>query len=95
MFDVLNLEINKETYNKWQNIIDNVSSKLKIPVGLIMKASPTRTNVFIATKAQNNPYTVGDSSKMEDTYCNTVLRSNKSLHVKNTLKSDKDTPNGL
>lgn len=74
---------------KWQDIADLIASILKIPAALIMKTDNEYMEVFIASKTENNPYHVGDKEHWQGLYCETVIKTQKTLRLPNAL-NDKD-----
>ncbi|MDZ7777042.1 MAG: ATP-binding protein [Bacteroidales bacterium] len=51
-----------------------------------MKTENEFMEVFTSSKTQNNPYKVGDKKHWQGYYCETVIKTQKKLHVPNALK---------
>lgn len=71
---------------KWQEIADLIASIINVPAALIMKTENEFMEVFTSSNTDNNPYKVGDKEKWYGLYCETVIKSQKKLHVPNALK---------
>ncbi len=74
---------------KWQEIADLIAGILDVPAALIMKVHNEFMEVFASAKTENNPYNIGDKEHWYGLYCETVIKSQKKLHIPNALK-DKD-----
>ncbi|MEI7896240.1 MAG: PAS domain S-box protein [bacterium] len=76
-------------YKKWQDVADLLAETMGIPAALIMRAENKIMEVFISSHSENNPYQVGGKEKWHGLYCETVIKTQKKLIVKNATK-DKD-----
>lgn len=85
------IEITKDTLNRWQNIVDILAGLIGVPSALIMRLVETDIEVFVSSKSQGNPYNPGDHEHFlgSGLYCETVIRSNKKLLIPNALKNKK------
>ncbi len=81
--------IPKDFLNKWQEIANLLAKVIAVPAALIMKTENEFMEVFISSQSENNPYNPGDKEKWYGLYCETVIKSQKELHIPNALK-DKD-----
>jgi hypothetical protein len=81
-------EIDEETKEKWQSIIDLMARIIDVPAGLIMQLVGYDISVFISSNTDNNPYKPGEKEHFKDSglYCETVINTNKSLLVPNALR---------
>jgi PAS domain S-box-containing protein len=71
---------------KWQDIADLIASIIKVPAALIMKTDEDEIEVFTSSSNKGNPYKVGDKENLQGLYCETVIKSQKKLHISNALK---------
>lgn len=71
--------------NKWQKLIDLISSSFDLPATLIMEVDVDAMKVFAKCNADLNPYSVGSIEKMAGLYCETVVKNNDKLLVPNAL----------
>ncbi len=74
---------------KWQEIADLIANIMHVPAALIMKTENEFMEVFTSSKTENNPYQVGDKEHWHGLYCETVIKTQKQLHVPNALKDKK------
>ena len=81
--------IPKGFLNKWQEIADLIASIMNVPAALIMKTEKEFMEVFIAGKTQDNPYHAGDKEQWHGLYCETVIKTQKTLRIPNALKDKK------
>ena len=81
---------------KWQSLVDTVAQLIDVPTGLIMRVVEDDIKVFVSSNTEGNPYKPGDSEVLVNSglYCETVLKTNKKLHVPNALTDEdwKDNP---
>jgi len=67
---------------KWQRVVDLMSSVTQVPASLIMKTCAPDHSVLVANQADDNPYTVGQSFVLNDNlYCQGVLQTGDELVV--------------
>jgi len=71
---------------KWQEIADLIAAIMRVPAALIMKTENEMMEVFTSGKTENNPYKVGDKEHWYGLYCETVIKTQKKLHIPNALK---------
>ena len=69
----------------WQEIVDILAEIINVPSGLIMRVTPPSIEVFVSSKSRGNPYEVGEKAELSGLYCNTVMRSQRSLLVPDAL----------
>ena len=87
----MTFDIENQTLNKWQKTIDLLSSILDIPAALIMRLNKNKIEVFVSSESENNPYKKGDNEVFLNSglYCEHVIKTQKTLFVKNALKSNR------
>ena len=83
------IDFPKFILNKWQKLIDLLSSTFSLPATLIMQVNEDSMKVFSKSASAENPYSVGDSEKMAGLYCEAVVKNDAKLMVANAL-SDPD-----
>ncbi len=82
-------DIAEETVEKWQEIVDLLSDLLHVPAALITKTDGWRTEVFVASQSEGNPYQRGQKAALDSgVYCETVIRTRRLLLVPNALEDD-------
>lgn len=84
------IEVQKNTIEKWQQIVDVMAEIMGIPAGLIMRLDDPYIEVFVSSKSEGNPYHPGDKEKVwgSGLYCETVIKNNDKLLVPNALKDE-------
>lgn len=87
----MTFDIENQTLKKWQKTIDLLSSILDIPAALIMRLNKNKIEVFVSSESESNPYTKGDNEVFLNSglYCEHVIKTQKTLFVKNALKSNR------
>ena len=93
--DNLQLDVEKEIVEKWQNIVDLIAEIIEVPSALIMRITNEKMEVFLKNSGKNNPYEQGDSDDLcHGLYCETVVGLDKELLIDNALKYEewKDNP---
>lgn len=71
---------------KWQEIADLIAGIINIPAALIMRTENEMMEVFISSQSAENPYNPGDKDHWHGLYCETVIKTQKKLHIQNALK---------
>lgn len=86
----IQLKISEDTKDKWQKILDIIARILNVPASLIMRIVDSDITVFLSSQTENNPYKPGDKEHLKDSglYCETVIKTNKMLHVPNALSDE-------
>ncbi len=80
-------EVSRHIQDKWQGIIDSIAGCFNIPAALIMSVGEERISVFISSRTEGNPYSPGDSEKLNmGLYCETVMGSGEMLIVPDAEK---------
>ncbi len=83
-------QIPDETLAKWQRVVDILAQLLCVPAGLIMKVTPPKHSVFIASTAEGNPYDRNTTFELNTgLYCDTVMKERRTLLVRNALEDPK------
>lgn len=71
---------------KWQKLIDTVARIYNVPAGLIMKITPERMQVVLASRTADNPYQPSASDSLgHGLYCETVIGRRAPLHIADSL----------
>ena len=79
--------IREDMLVKWQRVVDILARLLDVPAGLIMMRVPPKHRVFVASRNQDNPYTVDDTFTLDTgLYCDTVMRDRRRLLVRDATK---------
>ncbi|WP_336486703.1 GAF domain-containing protein [Methylobacterium nigriterrae] len=76
-----------DVLESWQYIVNEVASRLGVPVGLIMRVSGADIEVCAATGHARNSHAVGERLGLEGSgiYCEQVLRRGEPLVVENAF----------
>ncbi len=77
--------------SKWQEIIDLLAKLIGIPSALIMRCRDEQLEVFVASNSANNPLRKGDKEKWHGLFCETVIKTQEKLLVKNALNDKRWT----
>ena len=73
---------------KWQYIVDLLSQLSETPTVLITQASTTKIELLVCSSNLNNPFrTISYNQRCADSYCDSVIRKQKSLLVTNATKT--------
>jgi len=69
----------------WHYIVNEVATRLGVPVGLIMRVSGADIEVCVASDHAGNPHAVGERAALEGSgiYCEQVLSRGEPLAVAN------------
>jgi GAF domain-containing protein len=90
------LNVPDDLVGQWQGLVNTMAELAGIPAGLIMRITKEDIEVFVASQSQENPYHPGDREHLAGSglYCETVLKTNKSLLVPDALSDPdwKDNP---
>ena len=77
-------EIPNEVLDKWQALVDVSARICGVPAALIMKVNNQELEVVVSADVDGNPYNKGERHQLDaGLYCETVIRSKKSLFVSN------------
>lgn len=91
-----NYEIPEEMIHNWQEIVNLLAELADIPSALVMRYTNPDIGVFVSSETDGNPYKVGDHDVLDKSglYCETVIKTQKELHIPNALKLEewKDNP---
>jgi len=92
----IDIDIEIETLNEWQSILELLCQLINVPTALIMKLEDKYIKVLASSKTEGNPYKIGDKEVFENSglYCETVIKTKKPLLIPNALKDPvwKDNP---
>ncbi len=81
-------EIDEQSIQKWQEILNLLADILSVPSALIMKIHPNQIEVFLHNKGNDNPYEANEKAELGlGLYCETVIGKNEPLEVINALES--------
>jgi len=90
------IDIPKLLLQNWQEIVNIMAHIIGVPAGLIMRIVDDDIEVFVSSKTENNPYSVGGKEHLiaSGLYCETVIKTKKKLLVPNALLDNewKDNP---
>ena len=88
--DTRDLPIDPNMLDKWQALLDLLTSLVKIPAALIMKVEPPAIKVCLSSHSDGNPYEPDECADLgTGLYCETVMATRSHLIVPNAL-SDPD-----
>ncbi len=82
------ITLHEEVLENWQSVVDILAELLDVPAALIMRLSGEEIEVLLASSSDGNPYKPGASEHFWDSglYCETVIRSKRSLLVPDALE---------
>jgi PAS domain S-box-containing protein len=81
-----NIEVPPRVVQKWQTIVDLIAEIVKVPAALIMKVEPPEISVFVSSRSPGNPYHPRERACLDTgLYCETVMKTRKSLLVPDAL----------
>ena len=85
------LEIPGEVVKEWQNIVDIMATLIGVPAGLIMRVLDPHIEVFVSSRAPQNPYHSGAKEILYGSglYCEEVIKTKNKLLVPNALLDEK------
>lgn len=85
------VEIPRDTFKKWQEIVDMMAELIGIPAALIMRVVESDIEVFVSSRSDGNPYHPGDHEHLfgSGLYCETVINTKDKLLIQNALVDDK------
>lgn len=80
-------EVPDEVVAGWQYIVNEVTARLGVPVGLIMRVVGLELEVLVASDDGRNPHAVGERAVLAGSgmYCERVLKTGALLCVPNAL----------
>ncbi len=89
-------DVNDDIVKQWQEIVNCLAILMNVPAVLIMRLNENKIEIFRTSKSKDNPYKLLGNKNFFNSglYCETVIRTNKRLHVSNALKDEawKDNP---
>ena len=85
-----NIHIPNSTLRTWQELLNLIALKLRVPAALIMKIELPDIKVFLSSESEGNPYRVGDSEHLigSGLYCERVIDTKSKLLIPNALKNE-------
>ncbi|AHC14883.1 histidine kinase dimerization/phosphoacceptor domain -containing protein [Salinispira pacifica] len=89
------LEVPEHIQNKWQNLVDLISSIFQVPSSLVMRVDTRSIEVFLKSSNADNPYRAGDKEVLgHGLYCETAIGRDEMLEIPDALKNIpwKDNP---
>lgn len=89
------LEVPEHIQNKWQNLVDLISSIFEVPSSLVMRVNTRSIEVFLKSSNADNPYRAGDKEVLgHGLYCETAIGRDEILEIPDALKNIpwKDNP---
>jgi GAF domain-containing protein len=68
-------------------MLDAIASVMAVPVALLMSIDHEDIEVFLSSKTESNPYSVGDREHLQGSglYCERVINTRQALFVPNAL----------
>jgi diguanylate cyclase (GGDEF)-like protein len=79
--------IDPRILEQWQGITNLVAELCRVPAALIMRQNDDTMEVMSGSEHPDSPYHAHDKAPLEgDLYCETVIKTQKLLHVPNALK---------
>src|SRR6187399_2087272 len=82
-------EVPFETIQKWQEIVNIIAEIIHVPSALVMKVEPPNIKVFVSSESNNNPYERNELASLNTgLYCETVMKTRRSLLVPDALRDE-------
>lgn len=75
-----------ETIRKWQEIVNLLAEIVHVPAALITRADPPHLKVCVSSETKGNPYPRDGVAPLDQTYCQTVMKTRQPLHVRDALQ---------
>lgn len=77
------VQVDKNTLEGWQQIVDLMAKILDVPAALIMRIVNEDIEVFARSQTEGNPYVVSEKEKLPGSglYCEHVIRTQSPLHI--------------
>ena len=80
-------EIEPRIFEEWQEITNLVANLCGIPSALLMRINEDSMEVISASQHPDSPYKASETAPLEGKlYCETVIKTQRPLHVPNALK---------
>ncbi|ALO47454.1 sensor domain-containing diguanylate cyclase [Pseudohongiella spirulinae] len=80
-------EMEPRILEQWQGITNLVAKLCRVPAALIMRQNDDTMEVVSGSEHPDSPYQVNEKAPLNgDLYCETVIKTQKLLHVPNALK---------
>ena len=82
-------EVPFETVQKWQEIVNIIAEIMHVPSALVMKVEPPNIKVFVSSESHSNPYERNEIAPLNTgLYCETVMKTRRSLLVPDALRDE-------
>jgi PAS domain S-box-containing protein len=82
-------EVPFETVQKWQEMVNIIAEIIHVPSALIMKVEPPNIKVFVSSESNSNPYERNELVPLNTgLYCETVMKTRRSLLVPDALRDE-------
>jgi PAS domain S-box-containing protein len=82
-------EVPVETVQKWQEIVNIIAEIIHVPSALVMKVEPPNIKVFVSNESHGNPYERNELAPLNTgLYCETVMKTRRSLLVPDALRDE-------
>src|SRR6201988_1890317 len=82
-------EVPFEIVHKWQEIVNIIAEIVHVPSALVMKVEPPNIKVFVSSESNSNPYERNELAPLNTgLYCETVMKTRRSLLVPDALRDE-------
>ena len=78
--------IPSETIRKWQEIVNLLAEIVHVPAALITRVDPPYLKVCVSSESKGNPYERDGVAPLDETYCQTVMKTLQPLLVPDALQ---------
>lgn len=79
--------LDEHIFEEWQAITDLLASLCAVPAALLMRRNPSTMEVLSTSRNSDSPYRAHETAPLEGRlFCETVIASQKPLHVPNALE---------
>ncbi len=80
-------DIEPRILDEWQEITNLVANLCNVPAALVMRQNIESMEVMSGSQHVDSPYKAHETAPLHDElYCETVIKTQKPLHVANALK---------
>jgi signal transduction histidine kinase len=78
-----------EIIQKWQELVNLIAEIVHVPSALVMRVEPPNIKVLVASESHGNPYEPDELAPLNSgLYCETVMKTRRSLLVPDALRDD-------
>jgi hypothetical protein len=88
--DYIKFDVPEGYLSTWQETVDLMAKVFEVPAGLVMRVGEQQLEVLVSSVTEDNPYEAHEKAELNTgLYCETVIRTQRHLHVPNALDDPK------